>query len=74
MKPADENDGASRRMLARYSGMAIQMGIIIALFAFLGQWLDKKFSVQTPWFTLFGCLCGIAASFYLMFRGLGSKS
>jgi F0F1-type ATP synthase assembly protein I len=72
MKP-DNSDGENRRALARFGGLAFQMGTIIALFAFLGQWLDKKYQTADPWFTVLLSLLGIGASLYLMFKEIGKS-
>jgi F0F1-type ATP synthase assembly protein I len=72
MKP-DNSEGEARRSLVRFGGMAFQMGIIIALFAFLGQWFDKKYQTEDPWFTILLSLLGIGASLYLMFREIGKS-
>jgi F0F1-type ATP synthase assembly protein I len=72
MKP-DNSGGEARRSLARFGGMAIQMGIVIALFAFFGQWLDKKYQTNDPWFTILLSLLGIGASLYLMLKEIGKS-
>lgn len=55
---------------ARYSSLAIQMGVIIVVFVFAGQWLDKRFSLQTPWCTVFLSLAGVAVAIYLAIKDL----
>lgn len=72
MKP-DKSEGEARRSLARFGGMAFQMGTVIALFAFLGQWLDKKYQTTDPWFTILFSLLGIGASLYLMLKEIGKS-
>lgn len=52
----------------KYSGMAIQMGVIIFLGTFGGQKLDEHFQFETPWCTLAGALLGIFAAFYLTLK------
>jgi uncharacterized membrane protein YfcA len=50
--------------------MPIQMGIIIFLFAYLGQWLDEKYSK-----TMYVKICvlvGVAIAFYNLNRLLKS--
>lgn len=66
-------NGEARRNLARFSSMTIQMGIIIALFAYIGQWLDNKYQTSNPWFTVILSLLGIVASLYLMLKEFGKK-
>ena len=37
----------------RYSGMAIQFGVMIAIAAWGGQWLDEYFNTPKPFITIF---------------------
>lgn len=53
---------------ARFSSVGIQMGVIIAGFAWLGNFLDKKYELQTPWWTLGLSLFGVAAGLTLVIR------
>ncbi len=54
----------------RFSGLALQMGVIIFLFAWGGQKLDKHLQVSFPIFTLTGSLLGVAVAIYLVIRDL----
>ncbi len=51
-----------------YSGLAIQMGALIALGAYGGKWLDAEYSLEKPWFTIVGTLSGMAMGLYLVLR------
>jgi ATP synthase protein I len=53
---------------ARFSSAGIQMGIIIALFTWLGTWLDGKYQTKTPWFTIGLSLFGVIASLVIIIR------
>lgn len=53
----------------KYSGLAMQMGVLIGLGAWGGQWLDKYYSNQTPVWTIVLCLTGVFVSLYLLIRG-----
>jgi F0F1-type ATP synthase assembly protein I len=53
---------------ARFSTVGIQMGVIIGGFAFLGDFLDKKYNNSTPWWTLGLVLFGVAAGLTLVIR------
>ncbi len=44
------------------------MGIIIALFTWLGTWLDEKYRTKTPWFTIGLSLFGVIASLVIVIR------
>ncbi len=53
---------------ARFSSVGIQMGVIIALFTWLGTYLDKKYLNETPWWTVGLSLFGVAAGLTLVIR------
>ena len=44
------------------------MAGIIAFFAWLGTYFDKKFQTSTPWWTLSLSLFGVIASMFLVIR------
>lgn len=52
------------------SGIAIQMGAIIFVFAWIGQWLDKKYPSNKEWFTILFVLLGVAVAIYTVLRQL----
>lgn len=52
----------------KYAGMAFQMGAIILLSVFLGQYLDRIFNLSFPLFTLIFVLFGTFASLYLSLK------
>ncbi|MEN9999087.1 MAG: hypothetical protein RI922_2077 [Bacteroidota bacterium] len=53
---------------ARFSGLGIQMGAIIAGFTWLGTFLDKKYTTKTPWWTIGLSLFGVMAGLYLVIK------
>lgn len=53
---------------ARLSSAGIQMGVIIALFTWLGTYLDKKYPMKTPWWTLGLSLFGVIAGLVLILK------
>jgi hypothetical protein len=57
-----ENDGL--RNFGRYSGLGIQMGVIIFITVWGGMKLDKHFLLKTPVFTIVLSLLGVAAAIY----------
>jgi len=57
-----------RSAIARFSTVGIQMGIIIAGCAWIGDFLDKKTQNETPWYTLFLMLFGLGAGLTLIIR------
>ena len=48
----------------------IQMGIIIFLFAALGDWLDEKYPNKNDWYVKILVLVGVAIAFYKINRQL----
>lgn len=48
----------------------IQMGIIIFLFAALGDWLDEKYPNKNDWYVKILVLVGVAIAFYNINRQL----
>lgn len=65
-----KDKGRPPNAFIRYSGMALQMGIIIALGVFGGQKLDEHFSTDSPIFTIVLSLIGVAAALYLTIKDL----
>lgn len=54
----------------KYSNIGLQMLIIIAAGAFGGQWLDKRFGLETPIFTIILSLLAVAAAIVLVIRSV----
>ncbi|GIZ16291.1 hypothetical protein RCZ15_14960 [Capnocytophaga catalasegens] len=48
----------------KFSQIGLQMAITIALCAYLGDWLDKKYPVLAPWGIVGISLFGVFASLY----------
>lgn len=63
-----------KKNIYRYSGMGIQMGLIIGFFAWLGDFLDKKQGNQTAWWTLGLTLFGVLGAMYLMIKQIKNIS
>jgi F0F1-type ATP synthase assembly protein I len=57
----------------KYSGMGIQMALIIVFFSFLGVQLDKYFEVKHV-FTVIFSLFGVALSMYVFISKILSES
>lgn len=53
--------------------MAIQMAVIITLGAFFGKWLDAKFILKYPVFTILLSLISIFAAMYLSLKDFINK-
>lgn len=62
------------RDLAKYSGLAFQIGFIILAGALLGKWLDRYFQLPKPVFTLCLSLLSVFAALYLSLKDfIGNK-
>jgi F0F1-type ATP synthase assembly protein I len=66
MEQEKKKSGISK--FARFSGLGIQMGLIIALFTWLGTYLDGRFTSKTPWWTIGLSLFGVVAALYLVIK------
>jgi len=66
-------DSQRLRSYAKYSGMAIQMGVTILLGTLLGQWLDEKWQTS-PYLTVLLALFSIFAALYVALKDLFVKN
>lgn len=66
MKDPEEKKGLSK--FARFSSLGIQMGVIIALFTWLGTYLDEKYQTKTAWWTIGLSLFGVVAALALVIK------
>lgn len=54
----------------RFSGLGMQMGITIAIFAAIGHWLDQKMQTNQPYWTAGLALVGVLGSIISLIRQL----
>jgi hypothetical protein len=54
----------NRNKVLLYTNLVIQMGIIIGIGTYFGNYLDKSFQNQTPWWTLILSLSSVFLAFY----------
>lgn len=64
-------EGTGTSTAATFAGAGFQFAAAIIVFAFLGQWLDKRFGTD-PWLLLLGVVLGASGGFYSMYRKLMS--
>ena len=64
---------AGAKSYAQYSGLAIQMVVILLLFVYGGKWLDAHFETPKPYYTTGLALVGITLALYVPLRGLLKK-
>ncbi|MDG3583333.1 MULTISPECIES: AtpZ/AtpI family protein [Galbibacter] len=55
---------------AVFSGIAIQMGVTIFLFVYLGKWLDGKYNNGEKLYLIIFTLLGLALSIYVVIKQL----
>ena len=75
--PKDPGPNADRARLPatggtsadEFSGLAFQFAISVIVFAFVGQWADRKLGTA-PWLLIIGVFAGAGLSFYNMYRKL----
>lgn len=68
MKQDRNTEGVNQYL--KFSAMGIQMAAVIALFAWLGTFLDNKFETDKPLWTAGLSLLGVFAGLYLMLKQL----
>ena len=52
----------------KFSSLGIQMGLIIYAFTWGGMFLDERYEMSTPWFTVALSLSGVIGSLTLVIR------
>ena len=63
----------NRNKVLLYTNLAIQMGIIIGIGTYFGNYLDKSFQNQTPWGTLIFSLGSVFLAFYQIITTLKNR-
>jgi len=63
----------NRNKVLLYSNLAIQMGIIIGIGTYFGNYLDESFQNQTPWWTLILSLTSVFLAFYQIITTLKNR-
>lgn len=66
MEPSNSKKNQSK--FVRFSSLGIQMGAIIALFTWLGTYLDARYNSKTPWWTIGLSLFGVLTSLVIVIR------
>ena len=67
-KPAQPNQ------YLKYSGMVFQLFVLLAVGAWLGQYLDEKLNTPDPYFTILLILLFTAGFFYKLVKDLSQKN
>ncbi|MCT4562158.1 MAG: AtpZ/AtpI family protein [Crocinitomicaceae bacterium] len=61
-----KNEGPNK--FVRFSGLGMQMAVIIGLFSWLGVYLDRKEDPPGTLYTVIFCLLGVCIGLYLVIR------
>ena len=72
MTKYDRKSKSSNQYL-KYSGMAIQLFVLIGVGAWLGQKIDQKLSTSSPFFTIILILLFTGGFFYRLVKELSRK-
>ena len=56
------------RQYAKFSGIAMQMGVIIFIGAYTGQWLDEKYGMEKKIYTMVLTLVSVVVALYLVLK------
>lgn len=64
----DNNTPKKPNAYLRFSGLGLQMGVVIALFTWLGTFLDDRQANKTPVWTIVLSLFGVFGAMYLVFK------
>ena len=75
-KTTNKNKNSNKNNLndyAKYSGIAIQMGVIIFVGVLGGKKIDEYFSLKTPIFTLILSLLSVGFAIYISIKDFIKK-
>ncbi len=67
-----DNDDGSTNNLVKFTGIAFQMVIIIAVFTYGGYKIDALLNHQVKWATAVLALTGVLIALYVVFKSLKS--
>lgn len=70
-EPKDNSRGeGSVNAYSKYTGLAVQMIVVIGIFAFAGYKIDEAAAHDTKWVTATLALVGVFVSLYLVIRAV----
>ena len=72
-KRTEKKNNDSLKSYAKYTGIAIQMIVIIVIMTFAGVKLDERRGATTPVFTLILSLLGVLAAIYTAIKDFIKK-
>lgn len=72
--PQKKNNKSQLNKYIRFSGVAIQMGVIIYLGSLLGKWLDQKYPNENELYLKICTLAAVFGAMYSVIRGVSKLS
>lgn len=73
-EPGKKEPKKSLKSYMQVTSSVFQMGVLIAIGAYGGKYLDQQYSFEKAWFTMLGTLLGLAAGLYMVLKSINSKS
>lgn len=67
-KKSSKKPSSSLNQYVRFSGVAVQMAVIIGVSAWGGRKLDEYLNLKKPYITIVCSLLGVALALYLIIR------
>lgn len=66
-KPNSASKPSSGREFYKYSGLGFEFVVIVGIFAFIGEWADRKWG-WAPWGLLVGLGVGLTTGLYFLVK------
>jgi ATP synthase protein I len=63
----NQPDNKKWKTIAKWSGLGIEFGGVVAIFTWFGLKLDEKFDTS-PWFLLTGIFVGVIGMLYIIIK------
>ena len=60
----------SQKLILRLANSGLQMGVVIFLGAYSGDYLDTSYNNNTPVFTIIGSLLGVFIGLFLLYKSV----
>ena len=68
MEEKKSDSDKKNNLYLRFTSVVMQMGAVIGGFSWLGVFLDNKYQLKTPIWTIILALFGVFISMYLIFK------
>jgi predicted negative regulator of RcsB-dependent stress response len=68
----DNDNGKEVNAIAKFSGIAFQMVVVIGVFTFAGYKIDEAYNHNVKWATAALSLAGVFISLYIVIRSVKS--